>query len=100
MATRPSDSARPVVRLYVSNVSPLATDEELGAAVKRIAPIERIRMIRNMVTGLGARFAFLDVAPEHEAAIREGLDGAMFMGRILGVLEIRERPDRPGPDGV
>lgn len=107
MATSPTEpahtpSAPPtgIVRLYVANISPVATEEELASAIARIAPYERLSLIRNMHHGLCARFAFLDVAPEHEAAIRTGLEGAQFLGRAISVLSILGRPDRPGPDGV
>jgi len=96
MTTPPTD----IVKLYISNVSPLATEEELAVVVARAAPFKRLKLIRNMRHGLCARFAFLDVAPEHEAPIRSALDGAYFMDRHLGVLRVLGRPDRPGPDGV
>jgi len=92
--------ASDTLKLYISNVSPLATQEELEVVVRRIAPFKRLHLVRNMRHGLCARFAFLDIAPEHEETFRSGLDGTFFMDRCMGVLRVIGRPDRPGPDGV
>ena len=87
-------------RMYISNIAPTATDEEIRALVRDIVPYRRIRVIRNMRHGLCARFAFVDIEPDHEQRLIARLDGAMFFGRPLGVLRVLTRPDRPGPDGV
>ena len=87
-------------RMYISNIAPTATDEEIRALVRDIVPYRRIRVIRNIRHGLCARFAFVDIEPDREQDFIARLDGFVFFGRHLGVLRVLSRPDRPGPDGV
>jgi hypothetical protein len=100
MPTDKAPSAGAVRRLYIANFPPTATEEEVRALVERVVPVQRLRMLRNMRTGLCARFVFLDVDPEHEQPLRDHFEGARYEGRTLSVIRIVPRPDRPGPDGV
>jgi RNA recognition motif-containing protein len=99
IAPRPGGADR-VVKLYISNLPPTSTEEEIRALVEPVAPVRRLRMLRNMRTGLCARFVFIDIDPEHEHPVRERFEGATYEGRTLGVIRIVPRPDRPGADGV
>ncbi len=89
-----------VVRMYLANLAPAATQEEVEALVRPIVAYRRLHMIRNMRHGLCARFAFVDIDADDEPALRKGLDGVLFFGRTIGVLRVLARPDRLGPDGV
>lgn len=96
----PAPPAEPIVRMYISNLAPTLTDEEVREFVARHVRFRRLHVVRNMRHGLCARFAFLDLDPDQAVLLKQRVDGAEFFGRLLGVLLVKERPDRLGPDGV
>jgi RNA recognition motif-containing protein len=87
-------------KLYVGNLPYEAGEGELHELFARAGTVERITVMRDMATGRGRGFAFVEMSTEAEAqrAIRE-LNDFQFGGRGLAVNEARPKPMTGGGFG-
>ena len=83
-------------RLYVGNLEPETTDEELRRAFERAGrSVESVTLVRDPITGRRRGFGFVELADEREAAAAaEALDGLKLRGRKISVGPT-PRPHRP-----
>ena len=91
------------MNIYVGNLSPEITEEELREAFEAFGPVESVNIITDRYTGHPRGFGFVEMPnkPEAQAAIT-GLNGNELKGRTLSVNEARPRSEggrgggRPG----
>ena len=84
-------------KLYVGNL-PYQTDErELQELFAQFGSVESVHVMRDMATGRGRGFAFVEMATDEEAqAAAAGLNGHQLGGRPLTVNEARPKPAYAG----
>lgn len=87
-------------RLYVGNLPYDTGEVQLQELFGRAGVVESVSVVRDMATGRGRGFAFVEMATDAEAlkAITE-LDRHELDGRSLTVNEARPRPERSGGFG-
>lgn len=82
-------------RLYVGNLPYDTGETQLQELFGRAGVVESVSVVRDMATGRGRGFAFVEMATDAEAqkAMTE-LDRHELDGRSLTVNEARPRPER------
>lgn len=85
---------RPIMTIYVGNLSYRATEEDLRTVFAEYGTIKRIVLPMDRETGRMRGFAFVDMGEDaqEQAAITE-LDGAEWMGRQLRVNKAKPREE-------
>lgn len=88
------------MNIYVGNLSPQTTDDDLRQAFAAYGQVDSAAVIKEKFTGESRGFGFVEMPSKNEAqnAIDE-LDGTDLMGRTLTVNEARPRADRGGGGG-
>jgi len=84
-----------VKNLFVGNLDPEVTHEELRLLFEAYGQVVQVHIIVDRDTGLPRGFAFVEMANEAEAekAIK-ALNGSMLRDRTLDVNYARPRPKR------
>ena len=81
-------------RLYVGNLPYTTTDEELTSLFGSVAPVETVRVMRDLATGRARGFAFIQMASDDGA--KKAIDAFHqypLAGRPLVVNEARPKPE-------
>jgi RNA recognition motif-containing protein len=91
------------MNIYVGNLAPSVTEDDLRRAFMDFGQVTTITMTKDPLTGAGRGFGFVDM-PDNAAARQAiaGLDGKSLQGRMILVLETRilqERPEDRKPAG-
>jgi cold-inducible RNA-binding protein len=88
------------MNIYVGNLSPQATEDDLKKAFEVFGQVESANIIKDKFSGESRGFGFVQMPSKQEAqkAI-EQMNGTDLMGRTINVNEARPRPDRQGGGG-
>ena len=84
-------------KLYVGNLSFETSDAELEELFGKAGNVESVRVMRDMVTGRGRGFAFVEMASERDAQNAVSMFNQYSLhGRSLTVNEARPQEERKG----
>jgi len=85
------------MNIYVGNLSPDTTEEELRQEFAAFGKVASVAIIKDKYSGRSRGFAFVEMptVSEGQAAVA-GLKGKTLRERTLDVSEARPRPDRRG----
>lgn len=88
------------MNIYVGNLSPETTDDDLRQAFAAFGQVDTATVIKDKFTGESRGFGFVEMPSKSEAqsAIDE-MDGKDLNGRTLSVNEARPKADRGGGRG-
>src|ERR687892_2461245 len=87
-------------KLYVGNIAYETSESDLEQLFSQSGSVESVRVMRDMATGRGRGFAFVEMASETDAkGAIEQLHGKQFGSRTLTVNEARPQPARSGGFG-
>jgi RNA recognition motif-containing protein len=89
-----------IMNIYVGNLSPEITEEDLQQAFEAFGKVESANVIKDKFSGVSRGFGFVEMPAkaEGQAAI-EGLNGKELKGQTLNVNEARPRPESRGGGG-
>ena len=76
-----------MIRIFVSNLAPEASDEEVTELFSQYGTVREIRLVRDIFSNKCRGFGVLDMEGHEARAAIVGLDGSMFMGKPLKVKE-------------
>jgi len=76
--------------LYVGNLSPETTETQLRELFAQAGLVNRVRIIKNRMTGLSKGFGFVEMNDGGEAAI-VNLNGRHFVDHTITVHDAREK---------
>jgi RNA recognition motif-containing protein len=83
--------------IYVDNLSYLVTEDDLKELFQQYGFVRRVQLPADRETGRVRGFAFVEMESEaEEQDAIDGLDGADWMGRDLGVKKAKPREERGG----
>jgi len=82
------------MRIYVGNLGPTATEDDLRAAFEGFGAVDSVDLVRDRVTKDPKGFAFIEMPDraQAQAAIKE-MNAKEFAGRALRVNEAHPRPE-------
>ena len=80
--------------LFVGNIAPQATENELIALFSEYGTVRKLEMPRDIFTGRCKGFAFVDMEGHEARAAMAVLDGKLFMDNSLKVRD--EKPKFKG----
>jgi RNA recognition motif-containing protein len=88
------------MNIYVGNLSPEVTEEDVQQAFEAFGKVESVNVIKDKFSGVSRGFGFVEMPTkaEGQAAI-EGLSGKELKGQTLNVNEARPRPEGRGGGG-
>ena len=88
------------MNIYVGNLTPDTTEEEVRQAFAAFGEIASVKIIRDGATGESRGFGFIEMASEEQAkaAITE-MNGKELKGNQLSVEAGRAKPAGPGGGG-
>lgn len=88
------------MNIYVGNLSPEVTEEDLQQAFEAFGKVESANVIKDKFSGVSRGFGFVEMPAkaEGQAAI-DGLNGKELKGQTLNVNEARPRPEGRGGGG-
>jgi RNA recognition motif-containing protein len=83
------------MNIYVGNLSPEVTEEDLQQAFEAFGQVNSASVIKDKFSGVSRGFGFVEMPTkaEGQAAI-DGLNGKELKGQTLNVNEARPRPER------
>ena len=82
------------MNIYVGNLSPDVTEEELQKAFEAFGKVVSATIITDKFSGRSRGFGFVEMSKKDEAqAAITGLNGKDLKGRALNVNEARPRSD-------
>jgi len=88
------------MNIYVGNLSPSVTTDDLRAAFEAHGQVDEARIITDRSTGESKGFGFVEMPSNEEAtAAIEALNGSEFMGNELKVGEAQGKPRTGGGGG-
>jgi len=83
--------------IYVGNLSPEVTEEELRKEFMAFGRVTSVRIQKDRDSGRARGFGFVDMPSKSEGqAAITGLNGKTLKGQTLVVNEARPRPDSRG----
>jgi RNA recognition motif-containing protein len=86
------------MRLYVGNLAPSSTEQQLQTLVSQFGKAESVKIVTERTTGESRGFGFVEFPNDAEGkAAIAGLDGKDFNGQALKVNEAR--PQNTGGGG-
>lgn len=82
------------MNIYVGNLSPEITEEDLQQAFEAFGKVASVNVIKDKFSGVSRGFGFVEMPAkaEGQAAI-DGLNGTQLKGQTLNVNEARPRPE-------
>lgn len=85
------------MNIYVGNLSPEVTEEELRQEFRAFGQVTSVNIIKDKYSGHSRGFAFVEMptVAEGQAAVA-GLKGKTLRDRTIDVSEARPRPDQRG----
>ena len=84
-------------KLYVGNLSFETSDAQLEELFGKAGKVENVRVMRDMDTGRGRGFAFVEMASQQDAQNAVSMfNGYSLQGRTLTVNEGRPQVERKG----
>jgi RNA recognition motif-containing protein len=85
------------MNIYVGNLAPQATEDDLRKAFEAFGQVESANIIKDKFSGESRGFGFVQMPSKQDAqkAI-EQLNQTDLMGRTINVNEARPRPERQG----
>ena len=88
------------MNIYVGNLSPQVTEDDLRKAFEAFGQVESANLIKDKFSGESRGFGFVEMPSKQEAqeAI-EQMNGTDLMGRSINVNEARPRPAGRGGRG-
>jgi len=83
------------MNIYVGNLSPQASEDDLRQAFEAFGQVKSINIIKDRFSGESRGFGFVEMPSKQEAqkAIEE-MNGKDLMGRAVNVNEARPKPNR------
>ena len=83
------------MNIFVGNLGPDVTEEEIAALFKPFGQVGSVQLVREMFTGKLKGFGFVEMpGRQHSLSAIAGLNGKEFAGRPMTVNEARPRPER------
>jgi RNA recognition motif-containing protein len=80
------------MNIYVGNLAPEVTEEQLAEAFKAFGQVESVQVMREMFSGASKGFGFVEMpGKQHSRNAIAGLNGKDFQGRPLRVNEARPK---------
>jgi len=78
------------VNIYIGNLSPNVTEEDLQQTFESYGSVESVKIIKDRYSGESRGFGFVEMSAKSEAqSAIEGLNGKELKGRTLKVNEAR-----------
>lgn len=88
------------MNIYVGNLSPQTTEDELREAFSGFGQVETVNIIKDRFSGESRGFGFVEMPSKDEAqSAIDGMNGKDLNGRALNVNEARPRRERRGGGG-
>lgn len=85
------------MNIYVGNLSPQVSDDDLRAAFQPFGEITKVTVIKDKFSGDSKGFAFVEMAKKEEGqSAIDGLNGKDLQGKTIVVNEARPRTERSG----
>lgn len=85
------------MNIYVGNLSPKTTEDELRTAFEAFGDVDSAKIIKDNFTGKSRGFGFVEMPNQDQAqAAISGLNGKEVGGNSLTVNEAKPRESRPG----
>ena len=85
------------MNIYVGNLSPETTDDDLRQAFEAFGQVETANVIKDKFSGESRGFGFVEMPSKDEAqAAIDDMNGKDLNGRSVSVNEARPRPARGG----
>jgi len=82
------------MNIFVGNLSPDTTEEDLQQAFSAFGQVKNVTVIKDMFSRESKGFGFVEIQSKAEAqAAINGLNGTMLKGKALNVNEARPRPE-------
>jgi RNA recognition motif-containing protein len=82
------------MNIYVGNLSPEVTEEDLQGAFEAFGQVTSVNVIKDKYSGRSRGFGFVEMPAKAEAqAAIDGLNGKELKGQTLTVNEARPRPE-------
>ena len=83
------------MNLYVGNLSPDVTEDDLREAFGSFGQITSVKLIKDKFSGESRGFAFVEMQGKQEAkSAMDGLNNKELKGKTIIVNEARERNDK------
>lgn len=83
------------MNLYVGNLSPEVTEDDLRGAFEPFGQITSVKVIKDKFTGEPRGFGFVEMPGKQQAkSAMDNLNGTELKGKKIIVNEARERTDR------
>ncbi|MDZ7332794.1 MAG: RNA-binding protein [candidate division KSB1 bacterium] len=83
------------MNLYVGNLSPEVTEDDLRGAFEPFGQISSIKVIKDKFTGEPRGFGFVEMPGKQQAkSAMENLNGTELKGKKIIVNQAREQTDR------
>ena len=87
------------MNIFVGNLAPETTENELTELFKAFGQVKSVQVMRELFSGASRGFGFVEMpGKQHSLAAIAGLNGKEVHGRPLKVNEARAR-DARGPSG-
>jgi RNA recognition motif-containing protein len=85
------------MNIFVGNLAPQMTEEELTEAFKAFGQVKSVQVVRELFTGASKGFGFIDMPGKaHSLAAIAALNGKDFHGQPLRVNEARPKTNGGG----
>ena len=85
------------MNIYIGNLSPRTSEEELRGVFEEFGEVDSVKIIKDNFTGKSKGFGFVDMPNQSQAqAAIAGLNGKELGGSSLTVNEARPRENRAG----
>jgi RNA recognition motif-containing protein len=82
------------MNIYVGNLSPDATEDDLQRAFEAFGQVTSAKVIKDKYSGASRGFGFVEMPAKSEAlSAISALNDTELKGRKIGVNEARPRPD-------
>ena len=76
-----------MIRIFIGNLAPDASDEEVMELFKQYGTVREMRLVRDLFTNKCRGFGVLDMEGHEARAAIAGLDGFFFKGKPIKVKE-------------
>jgi RNA recognition motif-containing protein len=85
------------MNIFVGNLAPQMTEEELTEAFKAFGQVKSVQVVRELFTGASKGFGFIEMPGKaHSLAAIAALNGKDFHGQPLRVNEARPKTNGGG----